>query len=143
MDPLEVYYVNQAGRGLTTTGIGTIYSPPLFLQLGHSIGNFFGSLLRWVRPLLWSGAKAVGRETLCTAGKILTYIAKRQSSNFVSAGDIVSKHVTESAENLISKLRGSGLKRVHGLAASPEGKVAKCRKSKRALIKIIKREIFP
>ena len=72
MHPLEVNYLNQAGSGLNTEGIGPVYSAPLYLQRGHGIDNFFGSLFRWVRPLLWSGTKTVGRETLRTGGKILT-----------------------------------------------------------------------
>jgi len=35
----------------------------------------------------------------------------RKSTDDVSARDIVSKHVTESAQNLINKLRGRGRKR--------------------------------
>jgi len=61
MHPLEVYYLNQAGRGLPPA-IGPVYSAPLLLQL-----------------ILWSGAKAVGRETLRTGGKILTDIAEHRS----------------------------------------------------------------
>jgi len=90
MHPLEVYYLNTAGRGLTTPGIGPVYSAPLYLQRGHGIGNCFGILFRWFRPLLWFGAKAVGCKMLRTSGKILTDIAARDD---VSAGDIVSKHV--------------------------------------------------
>ena len=56
-------------------------------------------------------SKPVGRETLYTGGTILTYIAARKSSDDVSAGDIMSKLVTESAQNLISKFRGRGRKR--------------------------------
>ena len=80
------------------------------------IGNFFGSLLRWVRHLPWSGAKAVGRETWRTVGKILTNIAQGKSSDETRAGDIVSKHVTVSAQNLISKLRGRVRKRARETA---------------------------
>ena len=29
MDQTEMYYLNQAGRGLTTPGIGPVYSAPL------------------------------------------------------------------------------------------------------------------
>ena len=112
MHPIEVFYLIQADRG-HTPGIGTVHSAPHYFQRGHGIGNFFGSLFRWVRPLLWSVAKAVDRETLPTGGKILTDIAARKSSNDVSAGDIMSKRVTESAQNLISKLRGRGRKRAH------------------------------
>ena len=53
MHPLETYYLNEAGRGLSPTpGIGPIYSAPLYLQRGHGIGNFLGILFRFVRPLL-------------------------------------------------------------------------------------------
>ena len=84
--------------------IGPVYACPLYLQRGHGIGNFFGSLFRWVRPLLWCAAKAVGRDTLRTGGKNLTEIAENKSSE-VNPKDIVSKHVNESVQNLISNLR--------------------------------------
>jgi len=64
------------------------------------MGNFFGNLFRWVHPLLWSGAKRVGRQTLRTGGKILTDIAERSPTD-----------VSEYAQNLISELRGRGRKR--------------------------------
>jgi len=68
MHPLEPYYLKQACRGLSSTpGIGTIHSAPLYLQRGHGIGNLLGTLFRFVRPILWS----VGR----TVGKIITDIA--------------------------------------------------------------------
>jgi len=140
MHPLEVYYLNQAGRGLTTPGIGPVYSAPLYLKRGHGIGNFFGSLFRWVRPLLWSGTKAVGRETLRTGGKILADIAERSPTDTTTAGDIVSKHVTESAQKLISKLRGRGRKRAHAEAVA--GGKKRRKEPKRAPRKIIKRDIF-
>ena len=49
----------------------------------------------------------MGRETLCTGGKILTNIEERKSTdvNVPCAGGIVSEHVAESAQNLISNLR--------------------------------------
>jgi len=62
-------------------------------------------LFRWFRPIRWSGAKAVGREKLRTGGKILTDIAERSPTDTATAGDIVSKHMTESAKNLIRKMR--------------------------------------
>ena len=57
------------------------------------------------------GDKAFGRETLPSGGEILTYIVARKSIDEVSSGDRVSKHVPDSAQNLISKLRGLGRKR--------------------------------
>jgi len=56
--------------------------------------QFFVSLHRWGPTLKLRGAKAFGREMLGTAGKIMTVITERDD---VSAGDIVSKHVTEYA----------------------------------------------
>ena len=69
MHPLETYYLNQAGRCLRSApGIRSIYSAPHYLQRGHEISSFFGTLYRFVRPVLWS---------LCrTGGKIITDIAK-------------------------------------------------------------------
>ena len=130
MHPLEIYYLNQAGRGLTPSeGIGPVYAAPLYVQCGHGIGNFFGSLFRWVRTILWRGAKAVSRETLRTGGKILTDIADNKSPELIPK-DIVSKHVTESVQNLIGNLRGGGRKRA---------RVVSRKKAKRA--RVIKKDI--
>jgi len=134
MHPLETYYLNQAGLGLSPTpGIGPIYSPPLYLQLGHGIGNFLGTIFRFVRPLLWT----VGR-TCC---KINTDIVKNDSPD-VRAEDIISKHVgdavTESTQRLISKLRARGLKRVRRETLKGRGgKKPKTTPAKRA--RVIKR----
>ena len=97
MHPLETYYLNQAGRGLPSApGIGTIYSAPIYLLRGHGIGNFLGTLYRFVRPLLWT----VGR----TGCRIITDSAKNKSPD-VTAEDIISKYVgdaiTESTWQLI------------------------------------------
>ena len=121
MYPIEVDYIRQADcqSDRNDTGIGPIYSTPPFLQ--HGIGNVFDSLFRWIRLILWSGAKAVGRETLRTGGKILTDIAEKSPE--VRPRDIVSMHVNESAQKLMNKLRGRVPKRT-----SPRNK----RKNKKA-----------
>ena len=80
MHPLELYYRKQAGGGVSDHGIGPIYSTPPYLQRVHGIGDFFGSRLRWVRPLIWSGFKTLGRETLRIGGDILSYIAEAKST---------------------------------------------------------------
>ena len=130
MHPLVVYYLRQAGRG-GSEGIGPVYSAPLYMQRGQGIGNFFGNLFRWVKPIIWSGAKAFGRETLRTGGKILSDIAENRSDE-VNAKDIISRHVSDSTQNLINKLRGRGQKR---------RRVTKKRKPNEKA-KIIKRDIF-
>jgi len=137
MHRLETYYLNQAGRGIpSATAIGPIYSAPLYLQRGHGIDNFLGTLFRFVRPLVWT----VGR----TGGKIITDIAKNKSPD-VTAQDIISKHfgdaVTESTRHLIGKLRGRGLKRAtRVLSKKQAGKKPKNTTAMRA--RVIKRDIF-
>jgi hypothetical protein len=96
MNPLVHYYLRQAGRGSRRdNGIGPVYASPLYLQRGHGIGSFLGGLFRSVRPLLWSGAKilgkatvkALGREALRTGGRILSDIADKTPD--VSTSDII------------------------------------------------------
>ena len=73
-DPLLLYYLHQADRG-SHSGLGPIYSVPPYLQRGHEFGSFLSGLFRLVRAVLWSGVKAVGRETLLTGGRILSDLA--------------------------------------------------------------------
>jgi len=64
----------------------------------------------------------------------------------VIAGDIVSKHVTESAQYLINKLRGRAYKRSREARGKKKKKAPKSRdidRIKRAARKIIKMDIFP
>ena len=60
--------------------------------------------------MLWSGIKTVGRETLLTGGKILTDLADTMAGD-VKTQHIIAKHVSDSAQTNIQKLRGSGRKR--------------------------------
>jgi len=76
---------------LPNRGIRPVYAALLYLQRGHGIGNFFGIIFGWVRPLMWRGAKTMCRETLRTGGKILTDIAENKSPE-VCPKDIVSTH---------------------------------------------------
>ena len=74
--------------------------PSILLHLyfnADTESEFFGSLFRWVKPVLWKRAKAFGRETLRTGGEIFSDIAENRSAE-VSGGDIVSRHVTESTK---------------------------------------------
>jgi len=101
MDPLVRYCLHQAGGG-QHYGIGPIYASPPFFQRGYGIGSFLAGLWRVVRPALWSGAKNFGRETLRTGGDILTHIARSTDED---PRDIVSRRLSETAQNLIGKLR--------------------------------------
>jgi len=99
MDSLLRYYLHQAGR-YNNHSIGTIYAAPPFLQSGYGISGFFAGVWRVVRPVLWSGAKTLGRETLRTGGDILTAIARSTDEH---PWDIISRRFKEKAQNLIVK----------------------------------------
>jgi hypothetical protein len=70
MDQYTRYYVNQSGGG---SGIGPVYRAIFMVQRGKGLGSFFRGLFRFVKPLLYSGAKAVGKEALKTGSNIITY----------------------------------------------------------------------
>ena len=90
MNPIERYYFNQAGRGYGDTDIGPVYSVPHFIQRGHGIGSVL--FWRWIKPILWSGAKILGRESVRTGGRILADLSQNTNSE-VTPRDIVAKHL--------------------------------------------------
>jgi len=69
VDPLVRYYLHQAG-------IGPVYATPLALQRGYVFASFLSVVWRVIRHIFWSGAKALGPETLRTGGDILIDIAR-------------------------------------------------------------------
>ena len=146
MDNLVKYYVRQAGGGGGgDNGVGPIYVVPPFVQRGHGIGSFLSGLFRAVRPILWSGAKVLGKEALRTGGKILTGIADNPN---VGARKIISRNVTESLKNLSAKMSGQGQRKRkrRGRTTSRDCKRTKrssARPSKRKrTTKTTKRDIF-
>jgi hypothetical protein len=60
MDRYTRYYVNQSGGG---GEVGPVYRASFRVQRGNGIGSFRGPF-RFVKPLLYSGVKAVGKEAL-------------------------------------------------------------------------------
>ena len=137
-DPLVQYYLNQGGRR-SHSGIGQIESVPTLIQPGHGIGSYLSLLFRLVRPVLWSGVKAVGRETLRTGGKIFSDLADNTSSD-VKTRHVIAKHVSDSAHTLIQKLRGKGRK--HAAALKSRGLPPK-KKARTKAAKTTKRDIIP
>jgi hypothetical protein len=94
-----------------------------------------------VRHILWSSAKSVGREALRSGAKVMTDIA----DNCGQTGDILSKNVTETTQNIIKKLRGGvSRKRKRASSRNPSSqRKHKAKKAKRkASSKTIKRDIF-
>ena len=107
MNLIERYYLHQAGRGYGDTDIGPVYSVPHFVQRGHGIGSVLTSFWRSIKPIFWSGAKTLGRESVRTGGRILVYLAQNTNSD-VTPRDIVAKHLFESVGKMLS---GRGHKR--------------------------------
>jgi hypothetical protein len=64
MDQYTRYYVNQSGGGGVVGGIGPVYRASFRVLRGNELGSFFRGHFRFVKPLLYSGAKAVGKEAL-------------------------------------------------------------------------------
>ena len=88
-----VLYTSSGGSG-GGRGIVPVYSVSPFVDRGHGIGSFLRVLWRTVRPVLWSGAKFLGREAMRTGGNIMTEIA----ANPGQTGDILSKRDGDNAE---------------------------------------------
>ena len=110
MDRYTRYYVNQSGGG----DIGPVYRASFRMQRGNGIGSFFRGLFRFVKPLLYSGAKAVGKEALKTGSNVITYILIKETEQ--PMGNIFKSRFSEAKGNFedkIKKMTGSvlGLKR--------------------------------
>jgi len=79
------------------------------MQRGNGIGSFIGELFRFVKLLLYSGVKAVGKETLKKDSNIITDIFNKEPEQPVGA--ILKNLFSEAKDNLqgkIKKLTGSG-----------------------------------
>ena len=48
------------------------------MQKGNGLGSFFRGFFRFVKHLLYSGAKPVGKEALKTGSKIITDILNKE-----------------------------------------------------------------
>ena len=106
MDGSTRYYVNQSGDG----EIGPVCRASFRIQRGNGIGSFFRGLFRFVKPLLYSGAKAVGKETLKIGSHIITDILNKKPEQPMD--NIFRTRFRQEKGNLeekIKKMTGSGL----------------------------------
>ena len=140
MDPLVAYYLHQAGRGSkpSSSSVGPIYYNPPFVQKGHGIGSFLGGVFRFLKPILWTSAKAVGRETMRSIGneamrtgsRMLSDIADNTSTD-ITARDIMTKHLSALPQNILSNLRGSGRKRKRSVSVKPRKRAKRRKRAKK------------
>ena len=103
------------------------------------------------KPILWSGAKSIGKETLKALGReairtgtnIIRDIAENPPTQTT---DIISKHVSDSTQNIINKLRGSGPRKRKRAASVTVRNARRKKKAKRVLPRkkrvTIKQDIF-
>jgi len=87
MDRYTWYNVNENGGG----DFGPIYSASFRMQRVNGIVSFRG-LFRFVKPLLYSGAKAVRKEALKTVSNIITDILNKEPQH---VGNIFKTHFSE------------------------------------------------
>ena len=99
IDRYTRYYVNQSGGG----EIGPVYRASFRLQRGNGIGSFLRRLFRFVKSLLYSGAKTVGKEALKTGSHIVTGILNKEPEQPV--GDILKNRFGKGKNNLQEKLK--------------------------------------
>ena len=133
MDRYTRYYVNQSGGG----EIGPVYRVGFRMQRGNGIGSFFRGFFRFVKPLLFSGAKAVGKEALKTGSHIITDILNKEPEQPV--GDIFKSRFIEAKGNLEQKIKmitGSGL----GLKRKRQPKMSHCQGKRRKVNDIFTEE---
>jgi hypothetical protein len=73
------------------------------VQRGNGIGSFFRGLFRFVKPLLYSGARAVGKEALKTGSNIITDTLTKEPEQPV--GNIFKNRFVEAKDNLEQKIK--------------------------------------
>ena len=78
MDRHTLYYVTRSGGG--GGDIGPIYRASFRLQRGNGKGNFFRGPFRFVKPLLYSGAKAFRKEATRDSIYLLIYLIRNLDS---------------------------------------------------------------
>ena len=136
--PVATVLFTQGGPRIAWWNMPDLFGPSL-PTARSGLGSFLGGLFRLVRPVLWGGKNAVGRETLRTCGRILSDLADDTVGD-VKPRHIISKHVGDSAQTLIQKLRGKGLKS----PARPRSRgLPPKKKARPKAAKTTKRDIFP
>lgn len=99
----EDYYAGQTGKGLP-------YYKGAVFQRGHGIGGFFAKLFRRAMPLLVSGAKTIGKETLRTGTMIANDVLSGENfkSSLKSRSKETGKKLARKAVQKADEMIGHG-----------------------------------
>jgi len=73
------------------------------MQKRNNLWSFFRGLFRFVKPLLYSGAKAVGKEVLNTSSNIMKEILNKEPEQPV--GNIFKTRFSETKDNFEDKIK--------------------------------------
>lgn len=100
------YYSVQTGSGLKD--IGPLYHNLRFVQQGAGFGSFFGTLYRFLKPMIHSGLNVLQNQALKTGSAVLSELGSRPLN------EILIEHGKKAGEDLKTKFknkfqRGSGL----------------------------------
>ena len=98
------YYIQQAG-----SGIGAIYKGSPY-QKGNGFGGFLKGLFRSVMPLLRSGLKTIGKETITSGAQFLNDVVNEKPvvESLKSRAIESMENIKRKAKNTIDGLMGSG-----------------------------------
>ena len=89
-----------------------------YVPRGHGNGSFLTGIFRSLKALTIRGTRALGCEAFSTGAQILTGYGNKQPETKMK--DIVADRLTESAQRLVTKLRGGGgLKRNRKTSNTP------------------------
>jgi hypothetical protein len=118
----EHYYTDQVGGR-----IPFVFSEYGVDQSGEGFGSFLRSLWRVFRPVVVSGAKAVGNQALSSLGGYMGDLAS--GSNWKTAGQArlneAETNLHEKLQSKLSKMTGSGMPQYIPASYRPEGAAAK------------------
>lgn len=73
------YYLSQSGQGLRE--IGPLYTNHRIYQHGRGgVGSFFAGIFKYIKPLLYSGLKALKKQTLKTGVNVFNEMSNNNSN---------------------------------------------------------------
>lgn len=105
------YYLSQTGGNIEE--IGPLFHSAVNYQRGRGLGDIFGGLFRYIKPLLSSGINFLKNEVLSSGIGALSDIASGASPKevFQDRGKEALKNLRRGAVNKLHTMYGSGRKR--------------------------------
>lgn len=102
------YYLIQSGGNLND--IGELYRSPLIYQRGRGIGSFFSGLLRYLQPIVSSGAKVLKQQAIKTGKAILEDAASKPMKDILrEQGKAAAQELAQKGINkLFDHMDGAG-----------------------------------